>query len=113
MKYKNGFSEQKDCDIYKQRPFMSIKHIFPKSCYSFKQLSFLPQVQNLKKIYAGNFFSAGVDTSTPAQYIFHVYLVVNINRELKFKMVVTVGLQDISHTGILICFHFIRLLFKN
>ena len=77
MKYKNGFSEQKDCDIYKQRPFMSIKHIFPKSCYSFKQLSFLPQVQNLKKIYAGNFFSAGVDTSTPAQYIFHVYLVVN------------------------------------
>ena len=79
MKYKNGFSEQKDCDIYKQRPFMSIKHI----------------------------------SSTPAQYIFHVYLVVNINRELKFKMVVTVGLQDISHTGILICFHFIRLLFKN
>ena len=73
-----------------------IKHIFPKSCYSFKQLSFLPQVQILKKIYAGNFFSAGVDTSTPAQYIFHVYLVVNPKRAMEFKMAVTVGLQDIS-----------------
>ena len=33
---------------------------------------------------------------TLAQYIFHVYLVANPKRELEFKMVVTVGLQDIS-----------------
>ena len=31
-----------------------------------------------------------------AQYIFHVYLVVNPKRELEFKMAVTVGLQDIN-----------------
>ena len=31
-----------------------------------------------------------------AQYMFHVYLVVNPKRELEFKMVVTVGLQYIS-----------------
>ena len=30
------------------------------------------------------------------QYIFHVYLFVNPKRELEFKMVVTVGLPDIS-----------------
>ena len=34
--------------------------------------------------------------STTEQNIFHVYLVVNPKRELAFKMVVTVGLQDIS-----------------
>ena len=41
-------------------------------------------------------FFASVDASTLAQYIFHVYLFVNPKSELKFKMVVTVGLQDIS-----------------
>ena len=41
-------------------------------------------------------FFASVDASTLAQYIFHVYLVVNTKRELKFIMAVTVGLQDIS-----------------
>ena len=41
-------------------------------------------------------FFASVDASTLAQYIFHVYLVANQKRELGFKMVVTVGLQDIS-----------------
>ena len=34
--------------------------------------------------------------SSLAQYIFHVYLFVNPKSELEFKMVVTVGLQDIS-----------------
>ena len=52
------------------------------------------------------------------QYRFHIYLVVNPKSELEFKMVVTVGLQDISsmyihNTGNLICLYFICLLFKN
>ena len=41
-------------------------------------------------------FFASVDASTLAQYIFHVYLVANPKRELEFKMIVSVGLQDIS-----------------
>ena len=31
-----------------------------------------------------------------AQHIFHIYLVANSQRDLEFKMVVTLGLQDIS-----------------
>ena len=52
---------------------------------------------------------------TRAQYIFHVYLVVNPKRELEFKMVVRVGLQDVSSMYITLetCFHIICLLFKN
>ena len=38
--------------------------------------------------------------STLAQYLFHVYLVANPKRESEFKMVVTVGLQDISSMNI-------------
>ena len=63
-------------------------------------------------------FYASVDTSTPAQYRFHVYLFVNPKRELEFQKVVTVGLQDksfmyIHNTVNLICFHFICLLLRN
>ena len=39
---------------------------------------------------------SGVDMSTPEQYRFHVYLVVNPKRELESKMAVTVGLQVIG-----------------
>ena len=41
-------------------------------------------------------FFASVDASTLAQYIFHVYLVANPKRELEFKMIVSVGLKDIT-----------------
>ena len=41
-------------------------------------------------------FFASVDASTLAQYIFHVYLFVNPKRELEFKIIVSVALQDIS-----------------
>ena len=30
FKYENGFFQQKDCDIYNQWPFLSIKWKFPK-----------------------------------------------------------------------------------
>ena len=39
-------------------------------------------------------FFASVEASRLTQYIFHGYLVVNPKRELDFKVVVTVGLQD-------------------
>ena len=41
-------------------------------------------------------FFASVDASTLEQYIFHAYLFVNPKRELEFKIVVIVGLQDKS-----------------
>ena len=43
-------------------------------------------------------FFASVDASTLAQYIFHVYLFVNPKRELEFKIVVSVALQDMILT---------------
>ena len=55
--------------------------------------------------------------STPAQYRFHVYFVLNPKRDLEFKMTVTVGLKDImffvNNTEKPICLHCICLLFKN
>ena len=39
---------------------------------------------------------SGIDGSTLAQYIFHVYLFVKPKRELEFKIIVSVALQDIS-----------------
>ena len=58
-----------------------------------------------------NFFELCIDASTLAQYIFHVYLVANPNRELEFKIVVIVGLQD--NSSMFITMETSYLLFKN
>ena len=53
--------------------------------------------------------------STTEQNIFHVYLVVNPKRELKSKMAVTVGLQDIGSMHITLenpCVYILCLLSK-
>ena len=45
------------------------------------------------------------------QLIFHVYLVANPKRELEFKMVVTVGLEDISSMYIILDTSYVFILY--
>ena len=52
------------------------------------------QISHVYQVIDISLFFASVEASTLTQYIFHVYLVVNPKRELDFKVVVTVGLQD-------------------
>ena len=52
------------------------------------------QISHVYQVIDIYLFFASVEASTLTQYIFHVYLVVNPKRELDFKVVITVGLQD-------------------
>ena len=61
-------------------------------------------------------YFASVDASTLAQYIFHVYLVVNPKRVFEFITAITVGLQDINSFYITLenpYVYILYVLFKN